>query len=90
MEIETKYVDEFNKEYQNKNTKKKTNSDVNILLEYIKQTEPASSYKDTPLEQIPVGDLNEILSKFFIQTKRLDGCNYEPSTIEQKYASIAR
>ena len=28
-----------------KNTKKKTSSDVNILLEYIKQTEP--SYKDT-------------------------------------------
>ena len=88
VEIETEYVDEFNREYQNKNTKKKTNSDVNILLEYIKQTEPR--YKDAPLEQIPAGDLNDILSKFFIQTKRLDGCDYEPSTIEQKYASIAR
>ena len=86
--MEDSMIDKFIKDNENKHTSKKTMYDTNIFIEYIKQTD--DRYKHVNIEDIPHWDLNLLLLKFLIQAKKVDGTNYEPTTLDNKFASISR
>lgn len=62
-EIDT---EEFVESTKNKNTKRKTCSDLKIFLKWLHKYEDFRA-----LDEIPVTELDELLAKFFISLKKI-------------------
>ncbi|KAK7110393.1 hypothetical protein V1264_014276 [Littorina saxatilis] len=76
------------KDSENKNTIKKTASDVRLLRKFINEQYP--EFQNTDLSDIDHDGLCDMLCKFLTVAKREDGSDYEPSTIRGIIASIDR
>ena len=76
-------IENFVTNQKSKNTVRKTKSDMNN--KYFN-----SIGKNTKIENLPANDLNNLLSKFFMEVKKADGTEYEPNTVSSFQRSIQR
>ena len=78
-------IDEFLKEQQNQNTKRKTDNDMKLFQSYL-ESQNESRF---PLI-IPPQQLGEYISGFLLAVRRKDGDEFEPTTIRSFFSSINR
>ena len=71
-------------EQENKNTRAKTNRDVKLLIDLLRQRGEPRNPKELPPEE-----LNGYLSEF-IECKKKDGGDYEPSSLRGFISSFHR
>ncbi|VDI57125.1 Hypothetical predicted protein [Mytilus galloprovincialis] len=76
---------EFIEAMKNKNTKRKTASDVNIFTNWL-----SANNEHRKMEEIPVYELDKLLALFFMKVTKLDGTPYEPGTVKAFQSSISR
>ena len=79
-------IDEFINAQKAKNTVTKTRSDVKTFMTYLLSI----SVTEEKIECLPSALLNHYLSKFFINVRKQDGGEYEPSTLSSTQRSIQR
>ncbi|XP_071128790.1 uncharacterized protein KIAA1958-like [Mytilus edulis] len=70
---------------KNKNTKRKTASDVNIFTNWL-----SANNEHRKMEEIPVCELDKLLARFFMKVTKSDGTPYEPGTVKAFQSSISR
>ena len=71
---------------KNRNTSIKTKYEIKIIQDFARTI----SRSDRKLEDIDPKELNEILAKYFMQAKKLDEEDYEPSTLQSHWNSVRR
>ena len=76
---------EFIEAMKNKNTKRKTASDVNIFTNWL-----SANNEHRKMEEIPVYELDKLLARFFMKVTKSDGTPYEPGTVKAFQSSISR
>ena len=79
-------IDDFINAQQAHNTVRKTRTDMNTLQCYLKSVSP----EEVQIEQLPPEELDHLLSKFFIDVRKLNGEEYEPSTLTGVHRSVQR
>ena len=79
-------INEFIDNQRNKNTRRKTIADVGLLQSFIKE----EGGSETDIQFLPRHELNEILAKFIISVRKVDGAEYEPSSLRNIISSIDR
>lgn len=77
--------DDFLKQNQNKNTKRKTDSDMRLFLSFL-----MSKNEVRKPEFIPPDILNSLLCEFILGVTKKDGTEYEPTTLRGFIGSIDR
>ncbi|XP_018082528.1 uncharacterized protein LOC734621 isoform X2 [Xenopus laevis] len=77
--------DSFIQEQKNKNTMRKTKSDISTLLSFTLQVKEKRQIEDIPHEELDL-----LLSKFILALKRKDGKEYEAHTVRCLIGSIDR
>ncbi|KAK3093435.1 hypothetical protein FSP39_015689 [Pinctada imbricata] len=83
--VDESEIDNFVHNQTNKNTLSKTMYDLKLLRNYL-----SSIGEQRSIEQIPVGELSQILCKFFLGIRKSDGSNYEPSSLRCFMSSFDR
>lgn len=78
-------VDQFLKENVNKNTVKKTESDLKVFQQFLSQRE---EYRN--IQFIPPEKLNEYICEFLLSVTRRNGEEYEPTSLRSFVSSIDR
>ena len=79
------YLDALDISVENKNTQRKTDTDIRILISYLKSvSENRSPETISPME------LDKHLSTFFDIVKKHDGNDYEPASLRGMLCSIER
>ncbi|CAC5377808.1 unnamed protein product [Mytilus coruscus] len=78
-------TDEFIDQMRNKNTSRKTNSDVNKLKTWLSDQNELREF-----HKIPPQELDLLLARFFMTAKKCDGGDYEPDTLKSIQGSINR
>ncbi|KAL9978606.1 hypothetical protein ACROYT_G016142 [Oculina patagonica] len=78
-------VHDFIEEQRPENTKKKTLYDINVWKRYL-----TSAGEERNIENIPAKDLNLHISRFFIEIKKKDGGQYEPTSLTSFHRSLQR
>ena len=78
-------VHDFIEEQRPENTKKKTLYDINIWKRYL-----SSAGEERNIEDIPAKDLNLHMCRFFMEIKKKDGEQYEPTTLTSFQRSLQR
>lgn len=78
-------LQEFVEDQRNKNTKKKTKSDLSKWYTWCK-----SVGEERKLEELPHEDLDRLLGHFFMKVRKEDGSLYEPDTLTSFHRSIDR
>ena len=79
-------IDQFISNQRNKNTIRKTESDVKLIKQFIFDT----TGNNLELESIPPKELNEFLSNFIVSVRKVDGGEFEPSTLRSIISSADR
>ncbi|XP_070573643.1 uncharacterized protein KIAA1958-like [Ptychodera flava] len=79
-------VDDFIQSHQKENTVKTTSRDIRKCTEWL----ATNTGEVRPIEVIPPAELSSILSKFFIDVRKIDGKEYEPSTLTNIKCSLER
>jgi len=69
-------IDNFLKENENENTRKKTTSDMNLFRTYLVQTG-----EKTEIENLSAEALHEKFSTFLLSVRKKDGLEYKPTTL---------
>ena len=70
---------------KNKNTSRKTASDLKLIQSYF-----LSLGEIRDVEDIPPADLNLSLARFFLNVRKSDGGEYEPDSLKGFQSSLAR
>ena len=70
---------------QNKNTKRKTNSDIRKWYEWCEEHNETRKLEDLPPEE-----LDRLLGHFFVSIRKKDGSIYEPDTLTSFQRSLDR
>ena len=70
---------------ENKNTAKKTKQDINLIQDFLE-----SEGEARPVEAIPPRELNGHITKFLYSVRRVDGSEYEPTTLTSFVTSLDR
>lgn len=70
---------------ENRNTQRKTDTDIRILIAYLR-----SLNDSRPPETIPPIELDRYLSNFFTIVKKHDGNDYEPASLRGMLCSVER
>ena len=68
-------IEKFLQEQKSKNTQYKTKSDLNAWKKFCESLKGSRA-----IENIPVNELDLLLSKFFISVRKTNGTEYEPTT----------
>ena len=84
-DIEDNEIPNFIGSQQTINTVTKTTTDINQFRRYC-----LSICEKRKLEELPITDLNNLLSKFFIKVRKRHGGEYEPNTMTSFQRSIQR
>ena len=83
---QTPSISEFIEQQENKNKRRKTLQDIELLQEFL-----SSRNESRKVEDISVEQLNEYLSEFIISVrKKEDNGEYEPSSLRSMFASFER
>ena len=80
-----KKIQQFVEQQKNKNTKKKTNSDVNKWYKWCEEHN-----EKRKLEQVPPTELDRLLGHFFVSVRKADCTVYKPYTLSSFQRSIDR
>ena len=83
--MDDKKIQQFVEQQNNKNTKKKTNSDLNKWYKWCEEHN-----EKRKLEQLPPTELDRLLGHFFVSVRKADGTVYEPDTLSSFQRSIDR
>ncbi|XP_048241068.1 zinc finger MYM-type protein 2-like [Haliotis rufescens] len=86
MSCSQEEIQQFIKAQENKNTAKKTNSNMTTLAKWLEQNRGETR----PLQSIPPHRLNSHLCKFFMDARKSNGENYEPSSLKGMLSSFNR
>ena len=78
-------VDDFINGQKNKNTTRKTASDVRLFQTFLLQ-----QGKSNIIERLETNELNNLLSKFLLTVRKKDGTEYEPQTLKSYLSSLNR
>ncbi|XP_053376908.1 uncharacterized protein KIAA1958-like [Mercenaria mercenaria] len=78
-------ADQFLKENENKNTQKKTESDMKLFFSFL-----MSKNEMRKPEYIPPYQLNSLLCEFILGVTKKDGREYEPTTLRGFISSVDR
>lgn len=70
---------------ENKNTQRKTDTDIRIIISYLRSVEENRNPED-----IPGTELDRYLSSFFTIVKKHDGNEYEPASLRGMLCSVER
>ena len=76
-------VHDFIEEQRPENTKTKTLYDINVWKQYL-----TSADDERNIEDIPAKDLNLHMCRFFMEIKKKDGEQYEPTTLTSFHRSL--
>lgn len=79
------FDDDLGINMENKNTQRKTDTDIRILITYLR-----SINEMKPPENIPPLELDRYLSTFFSIVKKHDGNEYEPASLRGMLCSVER
>ncbi|XP_061177090.1 uncharacterized protein LOC133185814 [Saccostrea echinata] len=77
--------DKFRLYMENKNTQRKTDTDVRIVISYLRSVDENRNPED-----VPAAELDRYLSTFFTIVKKHDGNDYEPASLRGMLCSIER
>ena len=80
-----KPIDDYILDQENKNTRAKTDRDVKLLIQFLREKDELRN----PDELCPE-ELNDYLSEFILSVKRKDGEEYEPSSLRGFISSFHR
>ena len=83
--ISEEQINNFIIEQQNKNTSIKTKRDVRYIQRYL-----LSLGETRNVELIPPNELDVLISTFLINVKKLDGSEYEPTSLRAYISSLDR
>lgn len=78
-------LDRFIEQQKNKNTKRKTESDIRKWYQWCEE-----HGENREVKNIPQAELDRLLAHFFVTIKRKDGTLYEPDTLTSFQISIDR
>ncbi|MCG8044643.1 MAG: hypothetical protein N0E48_02985 [Candidatus Thiodiazotropha endolucinida] len=78
-------LDEFLREQQNDNTRRKTMNDIKLFQSYL-----ASKNESRFPQYIPPADLDDYISVFLLSVRKRDGTEFEPATVRSFVSSINR
>ena len=78
-------VQNFIKSQQQANTVKKTTYDMNVLQRFL-----SNCGERRKVEEIPLAELDSLLSNFYFTVKKKDNTEYEPDTLSSMSRSIQR
>ena len=78
-------VQGFIEEQRPENTKKKTVYDINIWKQYL-----VSAGEERNIEDIPAKELNLHISRFFMEIKKKNGGQYDPTSLTSFHRSLQR
>ena len=78
-------IDNFIAENRNKNTTKKTQSDLNVFYRWAKNVNETRT-----IENIPEQELDKVLAHFFLNVRKTNGDEYEPDTLTSMLRSFDR
>jgi len=81
-------IDDFINKQKSANTNKKTATDMNTLLRNMEADDMTNDRIESL--HVPASELDHLLSKFFMNTRRKNGGEYEPATIVSFQCSIQR
>ena len=85
QQLDDKAVEAFVDQQKNKNTKRKTHSDLKTWYTWCGKHGETRELKD-----IPPAELDRLLGHFFVTVRRKDGSLYEPDTLSSFQRSIDR
>ncbi|KAK3732673.1 hypothetical protein QZH41_007979 [Actinostola sp. cb2023] len=83
--LDDKDINNFIESNKNVNTTKKTKSDLNGFKRWCESVNENREPKD-----IPVQELDRLLSHFFVKVRKQDDTQYEPDTLTSYQRSIVR
>jgi GTPase Era involved in 16S rRNA processing len=83
--VEFSDIDKCLEENENENTNKKTLSDIRLFKSYLVNTG-----ENTEIENMTAENLNEKFSTFLLSVTKIDGTEYEPSTLRGFMCSLDR
>ena len=78
-------IDDFIDDQENKNTRAKTDRDINLLRAFLE-----AKQEQREVQNIPVPELNELLSEFILTVRTKEGKEYEPTSLRGMIASFER
>jgi hypothetical protein len=84
-ELTRENVTEFNKSQRNKNSQRKLDGNIRRLTQFLRMRKIEREIQD-----IPMPELDELLSMFVLAVKKEDGNDYEPGTIRGYMSSFDR
>lgn len=84
-QLDDEDVNNFIVENRNKNTTKKTHSDLNVFYRWAKSVNETRS-----LEEIPENELDKVLAHFFLKVRKQNGDKYEPDSLTAMLQSFDR
>ena len=77
---------EFIDSFKNKNTKRKTNVDVNLFKKFAE----GRGYRDIDALSMDEDKLDTVISTFFLSVRKSNGENYEPDSLLSMFNSLTR
>ncbi|KAK3728340.1 hypothetical protein QZH41_002174 [Actinostola sp. cb2023] len=78
-------IQEFIEDQRPETTKKKTDYDIGIWKKFC-----SSNNENREIEEIPAVEMNVLLCRFFMNVKKKNGGEYEPSSLTSIHRSIQR
>lgn len=83
QEIEN--YENLRRQMENKNTQRKTDTDIRIVISYLRSVDESRNPED-----VPASELDRYLSTFFTIVKKHDGNEYEPASLRGMLCSVER
>jgi hypothetical protein len=85
VQISDDDVKRFNEEHENENTRKKTFCDTKVFLEFL-----SAEGECRIIEEIPPNELKNLAKWFVLSVRKMNGEEYEPSSVRAFLQSIDR
>jgi hypothetical protein len=76
---------EFVRDSKNKNTNYKTEGHIKVVRQFLDENS-----ERRPIHEIPPIELNELLMKFLLSVRKVDGGEYEPTSLRGYISSLDR
>lgn len=85
MMVDMDSVKAFNESEKNQHTKRKTNQHINRLKAFLQLKNETRDF-----HSIPMTELDELLAMFLLSIKKVDGTDYEPSSLRGYISTFDR
>lgn len=85
LEKKRKEILELIEATKSKCTKRKTQGDIEMFRDYLK-----NENEEREIEKIPIRELDILISNYLMSIRKKDGDEYQPVSLQSKFASIIR